>query len=65
MVQPMVLEAVSLLLLSWLIAVFYLLQMDHGMARGIGLLFGAVKPRGRKNRPSWPSSIVDILSAWW
>lgn len=40
MARPLVLETIGLLLLAWLIAVFYMLQMDHGMARGIGLLFG-------------------------
>lgn len=41
MAVPLLLEAVHVLLLSWLIAVFYMLQMDHGLVRGIGLLFGA------------------------
>jgi hypothetical protein len=40
MLRPLVLEAINLLLLSWLIAVFYMLQFDYGMVRGIGLLFG-------------------------
>lgn len=40
MARALVLEVIALLLLSWLIAAFYMLQMDHGMMRGIGLLFG-------------------------
>ncbi|MGB0478039.1 MAG: hypothetical protein ACPGJJ_01700 [Parvibaculales bacterium] len=39
MMVPMALEALYLLLLSWLVAVFYMLQMDHGMVRGIGAIF--------------------------
>ncbi len=39
MIVPMALEALYLLLLSWLIAVFYMLQMDHSMVRGIGAIF--------------------------
>ena len=38
MARALVLEVIALLLLSWLIAAFYMLQMDHGMMRGIGLL---------------------------
>lgn len=67
MVQPMVLEAVSLLLLSWLIAVFYLLQMDHGMARGIGLLFGAVMVIGYFSEAAWsqkPAKLAVINSGY-
>ena len=66
MVQPMVLEAVSLLL-SWLIAVFYLLQMDHGMARGIGLLFGAVMVIGYFSEAAWsqkPAKLAVINSGY-
>lgn len=39
MAMPLLLEGVNLLLLSWLIAVFFMLQMNHGLVRGIGLLF--------------------------
>lgn len=39
MARPLVLEAINLLLLSWLIAVFFMLQIDHQLVRGIGLLF--------------------------
>ena len=41
MMVPMALEALYLLLLSWLIAVFYMLQIDHSMVRGIGAIFSA------------------------
>ena len=40
MARALVLELIALLLLSWLIAAFYVLQIEHGMMRGIGLLFG-------------------------
>ena len=53
MMVPMALEALYLLLLSWLVAVFYMLQMDHG----IGAIFSATViigffhlPLGRKDR---------------
>lgn len=41
MAVPMVLELVYLLFLSWLVAVFYKLQIDYGMMRGIGPIFSA------------------------
>lgn len=36
------LEALYLLLLSWLVAVFYMLQMDYELVRGIGPIFAAI-----------------------
>ena len=53
MMVPMALEALYLLLLSWLIAVFYMLQMDHGTARGIGVIFSATVIIGFFSSAAW------------
>lgn len=53
MLPAMALEALYLLLLSWLIAVFYMLQMDHGMARGIGAIFSATVIIGHFSGAAW------------
>ena len=67
MLTPMALEALYLLLLSWLVAVFYMLQMDHGMVRGIGAIFSATVIIGHFSGAAWaqrPMKLAAINSGY-
>ena len=67
MLAPMALEALYLLLLSWLVAVFYMLQMDHGMARGIGAIFSATVIIGYFSSAAWsqrPMKLAGLNSGY-
>ena len=67
MLVPMALEALYLLLLSWLVAVFYMLQMDHGMVRGIGAIFSATVIIGHFSAAAWsqrPMMLAGLNSGY-
>ena len=67
MMVPMALEALYLLLLSWLIAVFYMLQMDHSMVRGIGAIFSATVIIGYFSSAAWsqrPMKLAGLNSGY-
>ena len=53
MMPAMLLEALYLLLLSWLVAIFYLLQMENGHVRGIGVIFIATVLVGHLSSAAW------------
>ncbi len=62
MLMPMALEALYLLLLSWLVAVFYTLQMDHGMVRGIGAIFAATVIIGHFSGAAWAQRPMKLAA---
>lgn len=67
MLVPMMLEGLYVLLLSWLVAVFYLLQMDHGMVRGIGAIFVATVIIGHFSGAAWaqrPMKLAGLNSGY-
>lgn len=67
MAVPMALEIAYLLLLAWLVAVFYGLQMDHNTARGIGALFGATIIVGNFSSAAWsqkPAKLAVLNSGY-
>ena len=67
MMVPMALEALYLLLLSWLVTVFYMLQMDHGMVRGIGVIFSETVIIGFFSSAAWsqrPMKLAGLNSGY-
>ena len=67
MILPMALEALYLLLLSSLIAVFYMLQMGHSMVRGIGAIFSATVIIGYFSSAAWsqrPMKLAGLNSGY-
>ena len=67
MMVPMALEALYLLLFSWLIAVFYMLQMDHSMVRGIGAIFLATVINSYFSSAAWsqrPMKLAGLNSGY-
>ena len=67
MMVPMALEALYLLLLSWLVAVFYMLQIDHSMVRGIGAIFSATVIIGYFSSAAWsqrPMKLAGLNSVY-
>lgn len=62
MLVPMVLEALYLLFLSWLVAVFYMLQMDQGMVRGIGAIFSATIIIGYFASAAWAQKPMKLAA---
>lgn len=67
MLAPIALETLYLLLLSWLVAVFYMLQMDHGMVHGIGAIFSATVIIGYFSSAAWsqrPMKLAGLNSGY-
>ena len=53
-------EAFYLLLLLWLVAVFYMLQMDHSMVRSIGAIFSAIVIIGYFSSSTWSETPIKL-----
>ena len=60
MIMSMALEAFYLVLLSWLFAVFYMLQMDQSMVRSIGAICSATVIIGYFSSAAWSQRPIKL-----